>query len=229
MITNYSLHQIPEDQRPRERLKRQGPEALSTAELVAILLGSGIQGKSVLMLAQELVNRFGSLKALSEATIAELREIKGLGETKAIQLKAAFSLGAKAASQINPPKFKITNPVHAYNLLKEELENEKREIFVCILQDVKGYVISHEVVAIGSLTESAIHPREVFYPAIRHKAASIIIAHNHPSGDPTPSDADYETTRALVTAARCIGIPIHDHIIIGQQKYVSLRQLGVQF
>jgi DNA repair protein RadC len=226
---NYSLQQIPIDERPRERLKRQGPEALTTAELVAILLGSGIQGKSVLMLAQELVNRFGSLRALSEATIAELREVKGLGEAKAIQLKAAFSLGAKAASQINPPKFKISNPVHAYNLLKEELECEKREIFICILQDAKGYVISHEVVSIGSLTESMVHPREVFYPAIRHKAASIILAHNHPSGDPTPSESDYQTTKALVNASHLISIPIHDHIIIGLGRYVSLRQLGVAF
>lgn len=225
----YSVQQLPLEDRPRERLLRYGAESMSTTELAAVILGSGTKTAPVLQLAQEIICRFGSLQKLSDATIAELCEIKGMGPAKAIQLKAALNLGMRAAKQTIAPKYRIEHPLHAYHLIKDELERETRELFVVILQDVKGYVICHEIVSIGSLSNTLVHPREVFYPAIRHKAASLIIAHNHPSGDPTPSPQDYELTKHLVEASRLISIPIHDHLVIGQQQFISLRQKGFLF
>ena len=225
----YKIQDLHISERPRERLRLHGSEALSNAELIAIILGSGMKGKSVLHLAQELMVRFGSLKALSEATLEELCEVKGLGIAKSIQLKAAFSLGLKVYRQAAAPKFRIENPLHAYNLIRDELEHQKQELFMVILQDTKGSLICHEVVSVGTLSQTLVHPREVFYPAIRHKAASIIIAHNHPSGDATPSQQDLETTQSLISVGKLMGIPVHDHLIIGSGCYVSLRQHGVDF
>lgn len=228
-MSHYSIQHLPEEERPRERLARFGAESLSTAELIAIILGSGSKAKPILQLAHEIVARFGGLRQLAEATLSELLEIKGIGLAKAIQIQAAVNLGMRVSRQVMTPKYRIEHPSHAYYLLKNELEYEKREQFVVILQDVKGYVICHEVISIGSLSQTLVHPREVFYPAIRHKAASLIVAHNHPSGDPTPSPQDLELTKILVKVSSLMNIPLHDHIIIGQQRYVSLRQQGFPF
>lgn len=225
----YCLQKLPPQERPRERFIALGAEALSATELIAIILGNGHKTKSVLELAREIVIHFGTLKALAEATLEELTAIKGVGKAKAIQLKVAFHLSIRLSKQVSAHKYLIEHPIHAYHLLKEELENEKRELFVVILQDVKGYVICHEVVSIGSLTQALVHPREVFYPAIRHKAASLIVAHNHPSGDPTPSSQDLELTQILIQSSQLIGIPLHDHLIIGSQSYYSLREKGMKF
>lgn len=206
-----------------------GAESLSSAELIAIILGSGSKTKPILQLAQEVISRFGGLRQLAEATVAELLEIKGIGRAKAIQLKAALNLGMRASKQVITPKYRIDHPSHAYYLVKEELEHEKQELFIVILQDVKGYVIGHEVISMGSLSQTLVHPREVFYPAVKQKAASLIVAHNHPSGDPTPSPQDFELTKVLVEASRMMRIPLQDHLIIGRQRYVSLRQEGFPF
>lgn len=220
----YNIHQLPTEERPRERLVQHGPESMSTTELVAIILGSGTKGMPVMQLAQELIVHFGSLKSLSEATIAELRQIKGVGLTKAIQLKAIFSLINRLGRHITPPRYRIDHPLHAYHLLKDDLHHEKRELVVAVLLDVKSYLISHEVVSIGTLSNSLVHPREVFYPAIRHKAASLILAHNHPSGDPSPSPEDLAVTKTFIKIGQMMGIPLNDHIIIGEDSYVSIRQ-----
>lgn len=228
-MNNYSVQHLPQEDRPRERLVRFGAESLSTAELIAVILGSGTKSQPILQLAHQLVTHFGSLNNLCNATLSELCEIKGIGSAKAIQLKAAFSLGLRASKQTIQPKYRIDHPVHAYNLIKDELEKETRELFLVILQDARGFVICHEVVSIGNLTQTLVHPREVFYPAIRHKAVSLIVAHNHPSGDPTPSPEDFELTKVLVEAGKLIGIRLHDHLIVGNQRYVSLRKEGVVF
>ncbi len=225
----YSVLDLPAEERPRERLYRYGPEAMSTSELIAVILGSGTKGNPVLQLAQELLIRFKNLRGLSEATVAELCEIKGLGHAKAIQLKAVFSLGVRLANQTLIGRYRIENPTHAYHLVKDELATEKREIFMTILLDTKGYVINHAIIAIGTLSQALVHPREIFYPAIRHKAASLILVHNHPSGDPTPSPEDYEVTKKLIDAGKIISIPVHDHIILGENKFISLRQKGFSF
>jgi DNA repair protein RadC len=226
---NYSIQQLPESDRPRERLLRHGPEAMATSELLAIILGSGMRGMPVLQLAQQILMRFGTLEGLAQATVEELCKIKGLGVAKALQLKAAFSLGLRISKQFPVGRYRIEHPVHAYNLIKDELQQEKREVFVVILQDIKGFVIGHHVVSIGTLSNTLVHPREVFHPAIRHHAASIIVAHNHPSGDPTPSQQDFAITKTLIKAGQLIGIPVNDHLVIGNQSYISLRQHGVEF
>lgn len=228
-MIKYSIQHLPEEERPRERMKRYGADSLSIVELIAIIFGSGSKTKPVLQLAQEVISRFGGLKELSEATLSELLDIKGIGLAKAIQLQAALNLGLRVSKQDIPQKYRIDHPGQAYDLLKDEMQHEKRERFVVILQDIKGYVICHEVVSIGSLSETLVHPREVFFPAIRHKAASFIAAHNHPSGDPTPSQQDLDMTKALVEASVLMKIPLHDHIIIGHSSYVSLRQQGFSF
>ncbi len=218
-----------EEERPRERLLRHGAEAISSAELIAILLGTGMKGKPVLQLAQELLAYFGSLRELASATIEELRQIKGLGHAKSIQLKASFSLGLRLSHEGRPIRCRMDSPLYVYNFLKDELVYEKREHFIGLFLDVKGLLICKETIAIGTLTEAKIHPREVFYPAIRHKAASFIVVHNHPSGDPTPSPQDIRLTEKLIEGGRLIGIPLNDHLIIAEQGYTSLRQRGVNF
>lgn len=224
-----SIQHLPKEERPRERLMHHGAEALSTVELIAILLGSGTKAKPVLQLAQEILAQFGSLAQLAEATVEELQQIKGIGTTKAIQFKAALSLGLRLSRQVILPGTRLDQPTSVYHLLKDVIRDEKRELFIVILQDVKQCLICYEVVSVGTLSNSLVHPREVFYPAIRHKAASLILAHNHPSGDPEPSLQDYRVTELLIEAGQLIGIPINDHLIIGHQGYVSLRKKGVNF
>lgn len=225
----YSVKDLPDSDRPRERLCIMGPEAMSSAELIAIILGSGTREAPVLQLAQEIVARYDSMERLSEATIEELCQIKGIGMAKAVQLRAALSLGMRASRKAPALKQKVVAPSQAYNLLKDTLEKEKREFFVILLLDTKKRAIRHDIVAIGTLSRTLVHPREVFYPAIRHKAASVILAHNHPSGDPTPSQDDYEVTKSLVEAGRLMNIPVNDHLVIGDGCYVSLRQKGLEF
>lgn len=208
---------------------RHGAETLSAAELIAIVLGSGTKSSPVLQLSQQLVARFGSLQQLAEATVQELCQIKGIGIAKAIQLRAAFSLGLRLSRQNITAKYKIEHPLHAYHLVKDQLAGEKREHFIVIMMDVRGSVIAQDIISIGTLTEAPVHPREVFYPAIRHKAVSMILVHNHPSGDLTPSKQDYELTRKLVATGQMVGIPVTDHLIVGSSGYLSMRQRGEVF
>jgi len=229
MSVHYSITQMPPSERPRERLLAEGAESLSSAELLAILLGSGTQKMPVLQLAQELIVRFNGLAQLADATIEELCQINGIGQAKAIQIKACFALGSRACRQTLSPRYKIEHPSHAYHLLRDQVQNEKREHFLALFLDTKNQLITHQVIAIGTLSETLVHPREVFYPAIRHKAARIIVAHNHPSGDPTPSQHDYSLTKSLVATGRLIGIPVTDHLIIGGEGFISLRQKGFSF
>jgi len=221
------MQSIPLDERPRERLLKHGPEALSTAELVAVILGSGMKEKPVLQLAQDVVAHFGSMEKLVDATIEELCQIKGLGRAKAIQLRAAFALGIRAANTADQIREKLHNPMHVYRLVKEMFQREKKERFVVLLQDVKGCLVHMHTITIGTLSHNLVHPREVFYPAIRHTAASIILSHNHPSGDPTPSADDIATTIQLVAAGKTMGIPVRDHLIVGDGAFISLRQEGL--
>lgn len=223
---SYSIQQMPESERPRERLTRFGAESLSAAELIAIVLGSGTKQTPVLQLAQLLLVKFGTLQQLAEATIQELCQVKGIGLAKAIQLRAVFNLGLRLSKQSISAKYKIEHPVHAFNLVKDELLSEKKELFAVIMQDAKGCSLGHHIVSMGTLTETPVHPREVFYPAIRHKAVSIILIHNHPSGDLTPSKQDCDLTRQLIGVGRMMGIPVNDHLIISEQGYLSLRQIG---
>jgi len=216
------MRDLPTHERPREKLLRSQSESLSLIELIAIVLGSGSKEKPVLQLAQELVAFFGTLENLSEATVAELCQIKGIGPAKAIQLRAAFQLGVRLSRELVPERMQISHPLHAYQLVKHRLEKEKREHLLAILLDTKGFVITQHIVSIGTLTQSLVHPREVFHPAIRHQAASIILAHNHPSGDPALSKEDVRITEKLIEVGNLMGIPVRDHIIVGKGCYISL-------
>lgn len=223
-MSHYSIQLLPAEERPRERLRKHGYESMSTVELLAIILGSGTKGVSVLDLSHKIMNQFQTPQKLAEASIEELSQIKGLGPAKALQIKAALGLGIRLSKNQSGPKFRIDTPHHVYNLVKDELQNEKRELFLVLLIDAKGCAMDRHIIAIGTLTEIIIHPREVFYPAIRHKAASLVLIHNHPSGDTTPSSEDIETTKALIEAGSIINIPVNDHIIIGENNFLSLRQ-----
>ena len=180
-----------------------GPTQFLTIELLAIVIGSGTQGMPVIQLAQELLTKFGSLQAIANATIQELCQIRGLGSTKAAQeLKAAFTLGLRAARPEGNSRKCLKTPHQAYLWLRDELEQAKREQFMVLLLDIKCCAITHEIVAIGTLSRALIHPREVFYPAVRHTASSLVLAHNHPSGDPTPSPEDIDITQILIRTER---------------------------
>ncbi len=220
---------LPLEERPREKLLQNKAESLTTAELVAIILGSGTKKKSVLQLAREIVTSFGPLQSLAEATIEELCQIKGVGQAKAIQLKAAFALGVKLSHQLTAPRTKIDHPKAAYQLIKPHLEGKSQEHFLVILLDAKNYLIRHEIVTVGTLTHSLVHPRDVFNLAIRHRAASLIAAHNHPSGDPTPSKQDREVTDQLKKAGELLDIPVRDHLIIGRGSYYSFLAENLVF
>lgn len=215
---------MPLEDRPRERLLRYGVESLSLPELLAILLSTGTKGKSVLQLSQELLMHFGDLNGLLEASITELTEIKGIGKAKAIQLKAAFGIALRQSH--TPASPFIAKPRDAFEIVREEIALQKQELLVILLRDVKGRMIHRERVSQGTLSEVLVHPREVFYPAVRHKAHSLIIAHNHPSGDPTPSNADLELTRLLMHSSKVMGIGLDDHLIIGKDSFISLREKG---
>lgn len=222
-----TIHSIPEEERPRERLLRHGQEALSLADLLAILLGTGTRGKSVLLLAQEMLLQFGGLAGLLEASIEELKQVKGIGDAKAIQLKAAFGIAQRSVKDSLVAKPGLHTPDQAYAIAQQVIAHEKQEVLLVLLKDIKGRLIHQEKVSIGTLSEVLVHPREVFYPAVRHKAFSIIVAHNHPSGDPTPSQADLELTGVLLQSSRVMSIRLDDHLIVCPQSYVSLRERGV--
>lgn len=216
------MKNIPLEERPREKLRKRA--SLSHAELVAIIMGSGMQGKPVLALARELVDRFKTLSALTDATIEELMEVKGIGEAKAIQLKAAFALGRKLLEEAKPKRLTGRTPEEVYEAVSHLYLGESREVLRVLLLDAKGVIQNIEIISIGILTETLVHPREVFYPAIRHKAASIILVHNHPSGDATPSLADRQVTIEIEKGGKLLGIPLIDHLIIGENCIYSIKK-----
>ncbi len=219
--------QIPLDERPRERLLRDGIDALSLSELIAIILCTGTKGKPVLELSREILTHFGGLKELLEASVEELMEIKGVGKAKAIQLKAAFGIALKSLKPSFAAKYRIQNAADAFELIKAEFHSQAQEILIVILRDVKGAVIHTQKISVGTLSEVLVHPREVFHLAVRHKASSLILVHNHPSGDPSPSQADLELTRILLKSSHVMGITLSDHLIIGAHTYVSLKSRGL--
>lgn len=220
-----NLKNLPPQERPRERLLRYGSEGLSTVELLAIILGSGTQSRSVLELAADLLGHFGSVASLSEATIVELMEVKGIGEAKAIQVKAAFGLFGRI--ELKKQGKLLDAPEKVYDYIRAEIESQKIEMLMVVLRDVRKNSLHREVISKGTLTELLLHPREVFHLAIRHRAHSLIVAHNHPSGDPTPSSRDLEMTQMLVAVGRVVGIELSDHIIVGRESYTSLFNKGL--
>ena len=220
------IRELPAEERPRERLAKHGPEALANAELLAILLRTGSAKESALGLANRLLSKFESLRGIAQATVEELSEVNGLGLAKAAQLKAAFELGKRLATTAADDKPAIGCPADAAALVMEQLRYQDREHLVALFLDTRNRVIAQRTISVGSLTASIIHPREVFKEAISRSAAAVIVLHNHPSGDPSPSEEDRAITARLKEAGGLIGIPVLDHIIIGAGKFVSLKEKG---
>ncbi|MGG2018299.1 RadC family protein [Bacillus sp. S10(2024)] len=216
---------VKEDQ-PRERLLLEGASSLSNTELLAILLRTGSKEESVLTLANRILHYFDGLRMLKDATIEEMTSIHGVGVAKASQLIAAFELGRRMVRLEYQNRYSIRNPEDCARYMMEEMRFLQQEHFVCLYLNTKNQVMHRQTVFIGSLNASIVHPREVFKEAFRRAAASIICLHNHPSGDPTPSREDIEVTKRLVECGKIIGIEILDHIIIGDHKFVSLKDKG---
>jgi DNA repair protein RadC len=223
------IRDLPADERPRERLVRVGEGALSTSELLAIILGTGVGGESVLDLARRTLSLFGGLAGLARASLAELRTVKGLGEAKTAQLKAALELGRRMLLAAPEDRFVVRSPSDVAQLLMAEMAHLEQEHFQVLYLDTRNRVLGYETIYIGSLNASHIRVGEVFRDAIKRNCAAIIVAHNHPSGDPTPSPEDVEVTRQLVAAGKLLDIEVLDHLIIGQQRFVSLRERGLGF
>ena len=221
------IREIPADERPRERLLKYGADTLSTAELLAILLRTGTEKYSAVGLANHLLSTFGSLRGVANATIEEMSAIHGLGPAKAAQIKAAIEFGRRLVAASPEERPRIRSPRDVYNLLGPTLRDQNREHFVALLLDTKGGVLRTRTVSVGDLSSSLVHPREVFTEAVRHSAASLIVAHNHPSGDPSPSPEDVQVTRRLCEAGELLGIELLDHVVLGDSRWVSLKEKGL--
>ncbi len=222
---SFTIHDLPISERHRERLQKLGAEALSAQEILTLLLGRGISGESVMVTAQRLLSKFGNLKGISVATVEELSQVKGIGLAKASQIKAAFELANRLEGYSESGKKPLVKtPEDIVALVRGRLKGKKKEYFLALLLDTRNQLIKVVEISIGSLDTSIVHPREVFKEAISASAASVIFVHNHPSGDPEPSEDDISLTKRLVEAGEIVGIDVLDHIIICDKNYLSLKR-----
>jgi len=217
---------FPRESMPRERMENYGPKSLSNHELLAILLRTGIKGKNVLQLALQVLGDFDDLNALRYVTLEELLQIPGIGKAKGIELLAAIELGTRVSrsSQIKEGTVVSSNWIGEF--LLEEIGGLFQENVVAIYLNTKNEIIKKETIFIGTLNSSVAHPREIFKHAVRYSAARIIVGHNHPSGNPEPSEADHQFTNRIIQAGEIIGIELLDHIIVGENSYISLKEQG---
>ncbi|MGH7557413.1 MAG: RadC family protein [Gemmatimonadota bacterium] len=222
-----SIKDCPADERPRERLERLGTAALSTVELLTILIGSGGPGASADLLARRIVAAHPSLRDLASTPLAEFRSVPGIGAANAARLAAACELGARLQRERRQHRAVLSSPRAVWRHLSLELRDRDRERFLALCLNTRNELVREVVVSMGSLNASIVHPREVYKPALACSAAAIVIVHNHPSGDPTPSREDHEVTRALSEAGHLLDIPLHDHVIIGADSYYSFRDGGL--
>lgn len=220
------IRDVPPHDRPRERMITSGPHSLSDHELLAILLRTGSKSESVLQLANRILNEFEGLRLLKDASIEEITSLKGVGEAKAIQLLAAVEIGRRIERLKYDDRFTVRSPEDAANYMMEEMRFLTQEHFIALYLNTKNQVIHKQTLFIGSLNASIVHPREVFKEAFRRSAAAIVCLHNHPSGDPAPSREDIDVTKRLTECGKMLGIDVLDHIIIGEKKYVSLKEKG---
>lgn len=224
--SNFTIKDLPVTDRPRERLAKYGPSVLSNAELIAIIIGTGNKNESAIVLSQRLLSEGHGLKYLIDSGIERLSEIKGIGFAKAAKLKAAIELGKRMALSGYKDSYIIRKPEDVISLLMDEMRYLNKEYFKVVMLNVKNKVISVDTISIGSLNTSIVHPREVFKAAIERSASSIILVHNHPSGDPTPSREDIDISIRLYKSGTILGIKVLDHIIIGDGIGISLKEKG---
>ncbi len=221
------MGRLPTEDRPRERLLRFGAKVLSGTELLAILIGSGVRGRGALEVAEELLGRFGNLRDVAEAEPTVLAWTAGVGAVTAVRVKAAAELGRRIVLHQPDPMPAIRSPEDVARLLMEEMRSLDREHFRELLLNSKNRVLSIETISVGTLNASIVHPREGLKPAIMKSAAAIILVHNHPTGVPTPSQEDIAITKRFVKAGEIVGIQVLDHVIIGNGRFQSLKELGV--
>jgi DNA repair protein RadC len=232
MTANVRIHDLPAQDRPRERLAAHGADKLSNAELIAIVLRTGMKGMSAIHIAEQLLRQFGTLQKLANASLDDLRKVKGIGRDKAVALKAAFTLARNMARELRHESPVLDTPERIADLLREDNRGYEVESFQVVLLNTRRKLIRVEQISQGTLDTLLVHPREVFKAAIAANAAAIIIAHNHPSGDPTPSEADIKVTRDLIRAGQLLKIDVLDHVILGHataarsKDWASLRELG---
>ena len=223
------IRDMPLSERPRERLQRIGPSAVSTAELIAIILRTGSSGENVVRLAERILFHFGDLRKIEQATIPELCQVKGVGPAKAIEIKAAIELGRRAKLAGVPDKPRITSPADAANLVMSEMGILEQEHLRVMLLDTRNSVLKLVTIYIGSLNSAVVRVGEIFRAAIRENAAGIIVIHNHPSGDPAPSQDDVRVTKEIVKAGKILTVQVLDHLVIGHNRFVSMREQGLGF
>ena len=223
-----TIREWPEDDRPRERLTKMPAHALATRELLAIILGSGAAGRSSVDLAGELLSLFGgSLRRLGSAEPGELTVVRGIGQARACAVTATFELGRRMSAETARRGMRIRGPRDVYRRLGPVLRDRRQEEFWVVYLDTQNRILNEKRLTVGLLNSSLVHPREVFAPAIARSAASLILAHNHPSGDAEPSPEDLEVTLQLVESGRLLGIPVRDHVVIGDGSFVSLLERGL--
>lgn len=226
--TSMTIHDLPVPDRPRERLQRLGAEALSAQEILALILGRGISGESVMVTAQRLLSQFGGLKGMAGASLEELSKVRGIGLAKAAQIKAALELASRVEGYSETTgKTVVKTPEDVAGLVSGRLKGKKKEYFLAVLLDTRNQLIKVAEISVGSLDGSIVHPREVFKEAISASAAAVIFVHNHPSGDTEASEDDIQLTRRLVEAGEIVGIEVLDHLIIGGKSHASLKREGL--
>ncbi|KIL41020.1 hypothetical protein SD70_09325 [Gordoniibacillus kamchatkensis] len=224
---NLRIREVPPEERPRERMLNSGAESLSNAELLAILLRTGTVAESAVRLGEKLLAEAGGLRGLVGMNAERIMRIRGIGAAKALQVQAGIELGRRIARSAAGDKLTIRSPRDAAELMMDEMRFLRKEHFVCLFLNTKNHLIAKETLSIGSLNASIVHPREVFRAAIERGSASIICLHNHPSGDPTPSREDIDLTARLDEAGRLLGIEVLDHIVIGDSRWISLKEQGL--
>ena len=235
MKYSFTVRDLPVEERPRERLAKFGAEALSAQELLALILGRGVRGESVMMTAQKLLSKFGSLQGVTEASLEELKQVNGIGMAKAAQIKACLEIGKRARVQSSSVQNKaakkqnerITSPQRVHELVKDRLRNYAKEHFFVLSFDARNKLLGIDTISVGTLTASLVHPRETFEAAIRRHADHIIVAHNHPSQDLEPSQEDKDVTKLLAESGRVLGIALVDHCIVGTDAYISFKEQGL--
>jgi DNA repair protein RadC len=230
-MAQTKIREMPQDERPREKLLGRGAAALTDSELIAILLRTGLPGANAVEVARQLLERYGSLSGLSRCSVKEIASIPGIGPAKAIQLVAAFGLGQRLANE-RLSRQKLDSPELVHDLVAAEMRTLHKESLRVILLDTRYHLLRMEEVSLGSVNESIAHPRDVFRPAVISSAYAVIVVHNHPSGDPSPSQSDHSLTRRLAEAAELLQIKLLDHIIIGapaegRLPYFSFKEAGV--
>ena len=224
--SSFTIHDLPKSERPRERLQKHGADALSSQELLALLLGRGIKGESVMVTAQRLLSSFGNIKNISEASLEELSTIKGIGLAKAAQIKSAFEL-AKRKEDHDERQIPVKSHQDVIKVVRQRLKDKKKEQFLVLCLDTRNNLIRICTISTGTLDANIVHPREVFKEAIQSLASSIILVHNHPSGNPEPSEADIEITKRIQETGKIVGIDVLDHIIIADNKSFSFKEKGL--